>query len=145
MTEIPSLTPMNISQILLRLGCALLASFVIGIERETREKAAGLRTNLLVGLGTAMVILVPIQVGAVEQSVDTLGRSLQGVMTGVGFVGGGAVFQKDRVKGLTSAAAIWVSAALSIAAACGQWQLSLIGALLAWFVLRVVNQIEKIL
>ncbi len=144
MTELTSLSPMGTGQILLRLGCALFASFVIGIERETKEKAAGLRTNLLVGLGTALVILVPIQVGAVEQSVDTLGRSLQGVMTGVGFVGGGAVFQKDRVKGLTSAAAIWVSAALSIAAACGQWQLSMIGALVAWFVLRVVSQIEKI-
>ncbi|MGC1310007.1 MAG: MgtC/SapB family protein [Phormidesmis sp.] len=143
MTEITALLPMSFYQLALRLGCALLASFIIGLERESREKAAGLRTNLLVGLGSALVILVPIQVGAVAQSVDTLGRSLQGVMTGVGFVGGGAVFQKDRVKGLTSAAALWVSAALSIAAACGQWQMSILGALVAWFVLRVINQVEK--
>ncbi|MGI8935036.1 MAG: MgtC/SapB family protein [Phormidesmis sp.] len=143
MTELTGLVPMGLGDLTLRLGCALLASFVIGWERETKEKAAGLRTNLLVGLGSALVILVPIQVGAVAQSVDTLGRSLQGVMTGVGFVGGGAVMQKDRVKGLTSAAALWVSAALGIAAACGQWQLSVMGALVAWFVLRVVNQVEK--
>ena len=134
---------MGLGDLILRLACALLASFVIGWERETKEKAAGLRTNLLVALGSALVILVPIQVGAVEQSADTLGRSIQGVMTGVGFVGGGAVLQKDRVKGLTSAAALWVSAALGIAAACGQWQLSIIGAAIAWFVLRVIDYVEK--
>lgn len=139
------LAPIGTIELMLRLGCALLASFIIGIERESKEKQAGLRTNLLVGLGSALVILVPIQVGAITQSVDTLGRTIQGVMTGVGFVGGGAIFQKDKVKGLTSAAALWVSASLAIAAACGEWQLSILGAIVGWFVLRVVNWGEKVL
>jgi len=72
-----------------------------------------------------------------------LGRSIQGVMTGAGFVGAGTVFRKNRVHGLTSAAAVWVSAALSIAAACGQWQLCLIGAAIAWIVLRILDNVEK--
>ncbi|KPQ36628.1 MAG: putative Mg2+ transporter-C (MgtC) family protein [Phormidesmis priestleyi Ana] len=143
MTELSGLTPVGIGEVVLRLGCALLGSLVIGLERESKEKAAGLRTNLLVGLGAAMVVIVPIQVGAVQQSVDVLGRSIQGVMTGAGFVGAGTVFRKNRVHGLTSAAAVWVSAALSIAAACGQWQLCLIGAAIAWIVLRILDNVEK--
>ncbi|MEL6354152.1 MAG: MgtC/SapB family protein [Cyanobacteria bacterium J06627_28] len=143
MDEIVGLSPVGLGDLSLRLGCALVSSLIIGWEREAKEKAAGLRTNLLVGLGAALVMLVPIQTGAVQASVDVLGRALQGVMTGAGFVGAGTVFSKNRVHGLTSAAAIWVSAALSIAAACGQWKLSLSGAVIAWIVLRLLDQLEK--
>lgn len=145
MTDLMELSPMGGGDIALRLGCALVASLVVGLERETQEKSAGLRTNLLVGLASALVMIVPIQVGAVAQSVDVLGRSLQGVMTGAGFVGAGAVFGKNRARGLTSAAAVWVSAALSVTAACGQWKLCLAGALVAWVILRVLDGIEKYL
>lgn len=145
MADVVGLSPVSAANLVWRLGCALIASLTIGLERETKEKSAGLRTNLLVGLGSALVILVPIQAGAIQASVDVFGRALQGVMTGAGFVGAGTVFSRDRVHGLTSAAAIWVSAALSIAAACGQWQLSLGGAAIAWIVLRLLDRVEKLI
>lgn len=143
MTDLIGLSPMSVGDIALRLSCALFASLAVGLERETQDKSAGLRTNLLVGLASALVVIVPIQVGAVVQSVDVLGRALQGVMTGAGFVGADTVFGKNRPRGLTSAAAVWVSAALSVAAACGQWQLCLAGALVAWVILRVLDRLEE--
>lgn len=143
MVNLTALSPLSSGQLALRLLCALAASSIIGWEREDQNKPAGWRTNLLVGFGSALMLLVPIQVGAVQQSIEVLGRALQGVMTGVGFVGAGTVFRRDRVHGLTSAAALWVSAALSMAAACGLFGLSLAGAGVAWLVLRVFDRLEK--
>ena len=81
-----------------------------------------------------MFIQIPIQIGAAQQNLDVLGRAISGVITGVGFIGGGTIIRESRVKGLTSAAAIWVSAALGIAAGCGLWMLGLIGALITWVI-----------
>ena len=140
-----SFAPINWLNILLRLGTALLVGAIIGLERETKSKPAGLRTNMLVSLGSALVVLVPIQIGAAEQNLDILGRAISGVISGIGFIGGGTILRESKVKGLTSAAAIWVSAALGIAVGCGLWDLGLIGALIAWIVLRLVHKWEKYL
>ena len=85
-------------------------------------------------LKNLMFIQIPIQIGAAQQNLDVLGRAISGVITGVGFIGGGTIIRESRVKGLTSAAAIWVSAALGIAAGCGLWMLGLIGALITWVI-----------
>ena len=135
--------------VFVRLVLALLVGGAIGFEREIRHKPAGLRTHMLVSFGSAILVLVPIELGIAQESSDALSRVIQGVAAGVGFLGGGEILhqsQQDsghvRVRGLTSAAAIWVSAALGIAAGCGLVALSVIGALMALFVLRVMKQLE---
>lgn len=145
MSSTYSFAPINWLNILLRLGIALLVGAIIGLERETKNKPAGLRTNMLVSFGSALVVLVPIQIGAAEQNLDILGRAISGAISGIGFIGGGTILRESEVKGLTSAAAIWVSAALGIAVGCGLWDLGLIGATIAWIVLRLVHKWEKYL
>ena len=140
-----SFTPTDWSQISLRLGIALIVGTIISLEQKTRSKPAGLRTNMLVCSGSALVVLVPIQIGAAEQNLDILGRAISGVISGVGFIGGGTILRESRVKGLTSAAAIWVSAALSIAVGCGLWLLGLIGAIVTWIILRIFDKWEDYL
>lgn len=107
-----------------------------------KHKPAGFRTNLLVSFGAAVFVLIPIQVGAAQQSVDALARVIQGVITGVGFIGGGTILRSTKVRGLTSAAAIWVSASLGISAACGLWMLSLSSAVVGWLILQVLEKLE---
>ena len=133
--------PINGLELVLRLGTALIAGAVIGWERETKSKPAGLRTNMLVSFGSAFFVLVPIELGA-EENLEVLGRAIAGVAGGIGFIGGGTILRSDRVQGLTSAAAIWVAAALGVAAGCGLWIMGLIGSIVTWVVLRVFKRWE---
>lgn len=143
MSESYSFAPISWQGLWLRLGIALVVGVIIGLERETKSKPAGLRTNMLVCFGSALVVLIPIEIGAAQQNLDVLGRAISGVVSGVGFIGGGTILRESRVRGLTSAAAIWVSAALGIAAGCGLWTLSLIGACITWVILRVFDKWEE--
>jgi len=126
-----------------RLLLAVALGAAIGFDREYSQKAAGLRTNMLVALGAALFAVIPIQSGLVARDSTALARILQGVITGVGFIGAGSVFREERVRGLTSAAAIWISAAIGIAAGLGQWQISLGGTTLALVILRIMKWVEK--
>ncbi|MEH2240235.1 MgtC/SapB family protein [Nostoc sp.] len=133
-----------------RLCIALLLGAIIGIERQIRRKPAGLRTHMLVSLGSAIFTLIIMQTGASQSTHDALSRVIQGISAGVGFLGAGEIVrqssqesQQPEIHGLTSAAAIWVSAGLGIAAGCGLWQLGLIGALLTFLVLNVFRRLEK--
>ncbi|MEH2457275.1 MgtC/SapB family protein [Nostoc sp.] len=133
-----------------RLCLALLIGAIIGLERQIKHKPAGLRTHILVSLGSAMFTLIIMQTGASQSSPDALSRVIQGIAAGVGFLGAGEIVrqssqesQRLKIHGLTSAAAIWVSAALGIAAGCGLWQLGLIGAVLTFLVLNVFRRLEK--
>ena len=145
MLETDRFAPIGWQEILLRLGIALVVGAIIGLERETKKKAAGLRTNMLVSFGSALVVLVPIEIGAAQQNLDVLGRAISGVITGVGFIGGGSILRESKVRGLTSAAATWVSAALGITVGCGLWLLALAGASITWIILRVLDKWEKYL
>lgn len=136
-------TPISWLEITSRLAIATLIGAVIGWDREYSRKAAGLRTNMLVSLGSALFILIPIQSGVASNDASVLGRSLQGIVTGVGFVGAGSIFREDRVRGLTSAAAIWISAGLGLSAGVGLWQLGLIGLGFAIVILRLVKWFES--
>lgn len=137
------LTPLSWLTVLGRLALAVALGAAIGVERELSEKAAGLRTNMLVSLGAALTVLVPIQSGLVVADPSALGRTLQGVITGVGFIGAGSILQKSRVRGLTSAAAVWVSASLGIAMGLGQWKLALTGVALTLMILRMMKLLEE--
>jgi len=136
--------------ILLRLCLALLVGGMIGWERQLRHKPAGLRTHMLVSMGSALFVLIPLAIGKNENGRDAIERVIQGIAAGIGFLGGGEILRQSKqetgeveVHGLTSAAAIWVSAALGTAAGCGLWEMALIGALLSLFVLKVVKQLER--
>ncbi|ARV62134.1 hypothetical protein BZZ01_29010 [Nostocales cyanobacterium HT-58-2] len=133
-----------------RLCLALLVGAVIGVEREMRHKPAGLRTHMLVSFGAALFTLVPLATSVAQSDANALSRVIQGIATGVGFLGAGEIIRQSsqesarmEIQGLTSAAAIWVSAALGIAAGCGLWQLGLIGALLSLFVLNLFKRFER--
>jgi len=133
--------------ILLRLSLAIAAGGMIGLERQLDRKPAGLRTHMLVSLGAALYILSGTQATSGEGDVT---RVIQGVATGIGFLVAGEIFSRTsgehkgeiKVVGLTSAAAIWVSAGLGLAAGLGQYSLCIIGALLALFTLKVVKRLE---
>ncbi|MBW4564212.1 MAG: MgtC/SapB family protein [Mojavia pulchra JT2-VF2] len=136
--------------IIFRLCMALLSGSIIGLERQLRHKAAGLRTHMLVSLGSALFTLIPLHIVGLEPSADALSRVIQGIAAGIGFLGAGEILressqqsQRPEIHGLTSAAAVWVSAALGIAAGCGLWQLGLIGALLTFVVLNIFKKLEK--
>lgn len=105
---------------------------------------------MLVSMGAALFVLIPLALGGNENGRDAVERVIQGIAAGVGFLGAGEIMRQcqqetsqEEVRGLTSAAAIWVSAALGTAAGCGLWQIALIGALLSLFVLRVVKKVER--
>lgn len=147
--EITSLAPVTEWELIVRLGVALLVGAILGLEREVKGKPAGLRTYMLVSFGTALFMVIPIQLGVVKQDGEAFSRVIQGITAGIGFIGGGTILQRTRirtndeaVKGLTSAAAIWVTAALGVASACGLWKLALVGAGVSLLILLVVKKVE---
>jgi putative Mg2+ transporter-C (MgtC) family protein len=105
---------------------------------------------MLVSMSSALFVLIPLALGKNENGRDAVERVIQGIAAGIGFLGGGEILGQSQqeigkveVHGLTSAAAIWVSAALGTAAGCGLWELALIGALMSLFVLRVIKKLER--
>jgi putative Mg2+ transporter-C (MgtC) family protein len=144
------LPPDDLLGIIFRLSLALLVGAIIGLDRQLRHKPAGLRTHMLVSFGSALFVLVPLQMSMAKPDYDPISRVIQGVAAGVGFLGGGEILRspnkesgQEEIHGLTSAAAIWVSAALGITAGCGLWQMALIGGLLSFLVLRFIKKLER--
>lgn len=128
----------QITRILLRLLLAALLGGVLGYERERQGKAAGVRTHMLVALGAALFVLVPQQAG---MPVADMSRVIQGVIAGVGFLGAGAIIKhhsEENVQGLTTAAGVWMTAAIGIACGLGRESTAVISALLALVVLGLV-------
>lgn len=111
-----------------RLLAALGAGVVIGLNRDLHHKAAGVRTHGLVSLGAALLVLVGFEVAAREPGAGGgMGRTMQGIITGIGFLGAGVIVRPaegDQVRGLTTAASIWMAAAFGIGFATGAWRLT---------------------
>lgn len=129
--------------IVLRLGLAVVLGAAIGYEREMKGKDAGLRTHMLVSLGAAIFVLVPASSG---MQISDMSRVIQGVIAGVGFLGAGAILKQENdhvVKGLTTAASIWIAAAVGVAAGYGREATAVASTLMALFVLAVVNRFDK--
>ena len=136
-SDIPDAT--QITRITLRLLVAAILGGLLGYERERNGKNAGVRTHMLVAIGAALFILVPQQAGA---STEDLTRVLQGLIAGVGFLGAGAIIQgtKDvETRGLTTAAGLWVTAAIGVSAGMGRESTAVLSTLLALLVLSVVR------
>jgi putative Mg2+ transporter-C (MgtC) family protein len=118
------------TRIVLRLALAALLGGLLGIEREAKGKAAGVRTHMMVAMGAAMFVLASLQFDI--QPAD-MSRVLQGVIAGVGFLGAGTILKGDaesQVKGLTTAAGIWMTAAIGVAAGMGKEATAVLATLL---------------
>src|SRR5690349_17079767 len=104
----------DMGTIALRLGLAVVVGGLIGLNRDLHRKPAGVRTHALVSLGTALMVIAILPPGStLDQRVDALSRVIQGVLTGIGFLGAGVILHdagNGRVRGLTTAATIWVTA-----------------------------------
>ena len=134
----------GMTRITLRLLIAAMMGGLLGFEREQKGKAAGLRTHMLVALGAALFVLVPQQSGV---SDDNLTRVLQGVVAGIGFLGAGTIIKgtnEDQVKGLTTAAGIWLTAAIGVAAGMGREATAVLSTFLAVVILATVPRFVRI-
>lgn len=131
------------TRIVVRLAVAALLGGLLGWEREHAGKAAGLRTHMLVAMGAALFVLVAEQAGV--QPADN-SRVLQGVIVGVGFLGAGTILKGDadhRVKGLTTAAGVWLTAAIGVAAGLGREVTAVLSTLLALAVLWAIPVVQE--
>jgi putative Mg2+ transporter-C (MgtC) family protein len=124
--------------IVMRMLAAALLGGIVGFERARTGKEAGLRTHMLVSLGSALFVMAAADVGVEPGDVS---RVIQGVAAGVGFLGAGAILKltdQREIRGLTTAAGIWMTAATGLAAGLGRYGLALIAALLSLLILAVV-------
>ena len=125
-----------------RLTLAVVLGAVIGINREWEGKPAGLRTHALVALGGALFTLIGL---FLNPNPSSMGPILQGITAGIGFIGAGVIMRRPElhdVQGLTTAAAIWVVAAIGVAVGAGLWRMSLVALALALFILVVGDAID---
>lgn len=137
--------------IVLRLGAATLIGCLLGLDRELLDKPAGMRTHGLVCLGSSLITLASLEVTFTEEGgLDGAGalRAVQGLMAGIGFLGGGVILRdssRQSVRGLTTAASLWVSACLGIACGMGLWLTTLTAVILTLLVLTAGVRIERII
>lgn len=137
------------TDIILRVILSLLLGFIIGLERESKRKPAGLRTNMMVALGSATFTILTLELfNDVIQVRDRLNvdplRIIEGVMGGLGFIGAGCIIQaRGSVEGVTTAATIWVVGAVGLACGVGHFRLAIITTVLAFVVLTGLRFLEK--
>ena len=131
----------QLTRIVVRLLLAALLGGILGYEREQKGKAAGIRTHMLVALGAALFVLVPQQAG---MAIADMSRVIQGIVAGIGFLGAGAIIKQQReenVQGLTTAAGIWMTAAIGIACGLGRESTAVLSTLLVLAILTLVPRL----
>ncbi len=127
-------------RMLVRLLIASLLGGLLGLERQVEHKAAGIRTHMLVALGSALFTLVPAETGM------DVSRVIQGIAAGIGFLGAGTILklsEAHEIKGLTTAACVWMTAAVGVAVGAGRIGLAFLSVGLALFILYVVHRAER--
>lgn len=135
--------PSDITQVVMRLGLALILGGVVGFEREMAGRDAGLRTHMLVAVGSALFVLVPLQAGF---SQDNMSRVLQGLVSGVGFLGAGAIIKlsaEREVRGLTTAASLWLCAGVGVAAGLGREATAILSVAVALLILSAARVLKR--
>ncbi|MGH7628451.1 MAG: MgtC/SapB family protein [Gemmatimonadales bacterium] len=135
------------TDMLLRLCAAVVVGAVIGLNRDLRDRPAGVRTHALVGLGSAIVMVTAVDLPGDPVQAAALARAMQGVLTGIGFIGAGVILHQPdgrTVLGLTTAATIWVTAALGLACGLGRWMLVATGITLTLVVLLGGGPLERL-
>jgi len=137
----------QLTRVTVRLLMAALLGAVLGFEREHQGKAAGVRTHMLVALGAALFVLVPQMSGS---QADAMSRVVQGVIAGIGFLCAGTILKnhegdEGHVKGLTTAAGLWMTAAIGVSAGVGREATALLSTLLALVVLGVMPSVVRLI
>ena len=115
----------------------------IGFERQREHKAAGLRTHILVAMGAALFVIAPLEAG---MTIADAGRVFQGIATGIGFIGAGTILKladQQEIKGLTTAAGLWLTAAIGMAAGSGLVWISALATFIAFVILSVLAQADR--
>ena len=133
-----------------RLGVALLFGCVIGLERNLHGKPTGMKTLGLVALGAALVAMASMEFAPFDgqYSRDALSRAVQGVITGIGFLGAGVIVLDNasaKIKGLTTAASIWMTACIGIVCGMGAWRVAGIGLVLVMLLFLLGHPLERML
>jgi putative Mg2+ transporter-C (MgtC) family protein len=135
-------------QFALRLIAAIVVGGAIGLNRDLRGKPAGVRTHALVAIGAALLTMIVLELGGNSaERGQMLSRAVQGIITGIGFLGAGVILHRDdghTVRGLTTAATIWVTAALGIACGVGAWKQATIATALTLVVLLIGGPVEQL-
>ncbi|QEL17193.1 MgtC/SapB family protein [Limnoglobus roseus] len=127
----------------LRMILAAVLGGLLGFERQQKGKEAGVRTHMLVALGAALFVLIPKQSGLSDADLT---RVLQGLVAGVGFLGAGTIIKGENgedVKGLTTAAGIWLTAAIGVAAGLGRETTAVVSTAMALAILTLIPKITK--
>lgn len=136
-----------LGETVLRLGVATVAAGAVGLNRDLHGKPIGVRTLGLVGLSAATVVLLA-DGGVIHAAVsDATSRVIQGILTGIGFLGAGVIVHREhgkRVHGLTSAACVWLTACIGIVCGAGQWRIVLVAGALTALVLFLGRPIERL-
>jgi len=133
----------DITRVVVRLLVAVALGGLLGYERESVGASAGLRTHMLVSLGSALFVLIPVQAG---MHIEDLSRVLQGVTAGIGFLGAGAILKQkedNNIRGLTTAASVWLTAAIGVAAGMGREATAIVSAVLAFVILSLLRKVTK--
>ena len=133
----------QVTQLVVRLLLAALLGGVLGLQRERQGKPAGIRTHMLVAASSALIVVVSLQSGMDD---DALARVLQGLLAGVGFVCAGAILkleQEEQVHGLTTAAGVWMTAAIGIAAGLGREMTAALSTFLVLGILALEGPIRR--
>jgi len=132
----------QMARLLIRLSVAMVLGAIIGFQREQYGKPAGLRTHILVTMGSALFVIAAAESGMSSEGVS---RVIQGLAAGIGFIGARAILklsQHREIQGLTTAASIWATAAVGVAVGLGLLGLAVLSVILIWFVLAVLGYLE---
>ncbi|MDD0994924.1 MgtC/SapB family protein [Pseudomonas sp. TNT2022 ID1044] len=136
----------QLTRVTVRLLTAAVLGGILGFEREHKGKAAGVRTHMLVAIGAALFVLVPQMSGS---QADAMSRVIQGVIAGIGFLCAGTILKNEEgdeghVKGLTTAAGLWMTAAIGLTSGLGREATAVLSTLLALLVLGVMPRVVKL-
>jgi putative Mg2+ transporter-C (MgtC) family protein len=139
------MTQLSDAELIQRLLTAALLGGILGFERELRQKSAGLRTNILIAMGSALFTVMSYELAGEVPGSDP-GRVAAQIVTGIGFLGAGAIMRTNGgVQGLTTAATVWVNAAVGVAAGGGEYHLAFIATAITVAVLLVLHPVETII
>lgn len=132
-----------VTQLVLRLFLATLLGSILGYQRERQGKEAGLRTHMLVSLGSAFFVLIPLQAG---MPLGDLSRVLQGLISGIGFLAAGVILKQqasEQIHGLTTAAGLWLTASVGMAVGLGRESSAILGTVLAFMILALLPLVQS--
>lgn len=144
----PDLADRELLETAFRLLAATLAGMAIGLNRDLHNKPVGMRTLGLVSLGSALVVLSATGYGSLHYGQDAASRIIQGVLTGVGFLGAGVILHDRsgmKIHGLTTASTVWIAAALGVASGVGAWLVIVLGSALTLMLLVWGGPLERVL